>query len=282
MKKFLFITLIPVLLSCNSGVELENIPTEDLYSVSSFISPQDTLFRVYLFHANAIGTIDNPALALVTDAEVVITDGVLQFDTLLFNKDTDRYEARKKNVAVESLKTYFLKIKLIKGRNLEASCTIPPVPGIPEVTGARENDDYLFQVSWNNPTSFKYFVLIPFGEGFYERTTPLGTRKEQITARLLDDIRFPSDDQAAFNAYEGIVSRAYLADNPRLTIYLRNVEANLYEYFKTYQYFDGWDINNEGNLFPNFRDPEPVFSNIEGGVGIFAGYNQSIKTYQID
>ena len=271
--------LISALSSCDSGVETENISAEDLYSVSSFISPQDTVFRVYLYHGKAIGTIDNPDFALVDNAEVIITDGILQSDTLQFN--SEHYEGEIKNVEIEALKTYFLKIRLATGGTLEASCTVPPTPEIPQVTGERTNDDYLFQVSWNNPEGFQYFILAPFGEGFYESTTPAGTRKEQITARLLDDIRFPSDDQSSFNIYEGIVSRAYLAENPAVTIYLRNVEESLYKYFETYYDFEEWDNNNEGNLFPNFREPQPVFSNIEGGVGIFAGHNQSVVRHYI-
>jgi hypothetical protein len=265
--------MIAIFTSCDSGVEIENIPMEQLYSVSAFISPQDTLFRAYVFYGKAIGELDNPEIAVVENAEVIITDG-LNADTLKFNTELDRYEGKKRNVDVRALNKYFLKITLPEGRELHSSCIIPPAPELPLVEGEISNDDYLFEVSWNNPSRFQYFVLMPFGEGYYELNTPAGSRKEQVTARLLDDVRFPSNEQLSFNSYEGIVGKAGVAEKPTLTIYLRNVSKELYEYFHTYNAYLEWDANNDGSMFPNLRQPQPVFSNIENGVGIFGGYNQ--------
>jgi hypothetical protein len=279
--RLLFLFKLIALISCDSGVIIDNVSLDDLYSVNSFISPQDTLFTVYVHRALSYGDIDNPDLALVKDAQVIISNNQTA-DTLFYNEGQKRYQVKPKNLILKQYHQCFISVRTVSGLELKSSCTIPPDPELPLLTGQRIENDYHVTISWNNPSSFPYFTLVLFGEGYYEYTHPWGTVTEQVKANLTEDIIFPSNNQTEYNEYKGIVSRAFLADNPQLTVSLRNVEPSLYTYFENYREFSEWDANNIGSLLPNFRQPSPVFSNIENGVGIFTAYNSVNKKIDIN
>lgn len=276
----IYVISIVTLLSCESGVEFENIPTKNLLSVSSFISPQDTVFTAYLYSARELGSISNRDSSVVKDAIVIISDEITS-DTLVYQSKTKRYEIKRKNLTILPLHTYFLTVLTSAGEVLNASCIIPPTPLIPIIEGEKKDNDFLFSVKWNNPFDYKYFTLIASAEGTYEFTYPWGTQTEQLSANFIDDLIFPSDGQSMTNIYVGIVPFAYTADSPKLKITLRNVENNIFKYLESYRKYQNWDANNSGNLFPNFQEPKPIFTNITAGVGIFAGYNQSFVEVDI-
>lgn len=279
-KLFIYALFSSLSFSCDSGVEDEIIPIEELISVSSIISPQDSVFHAYLFHAGALGTVTNSHTSSVKDAQVIISDGFVS-DTLIYNDERKRYEANRKYLIIEPMKSYFLTIRTASGKILSAECSIPPSPEMPEIKGKREDEDYVFTIDWNNPTGFKYFNLALIAEGKFTYSYPEGMRTELLSARLLEEIYFPSKNQVDFNSYEGIVSAAYLADTPKLRVVLRYIQEDLYDYLVSYKKYEEWESDNEGNLIPNFREPLPIHSNIDGGVGIFAGYNQSIAEIDI-
>ena len=171
--------------------------------------------------------------------------------------------------------TYFLNVQTPSGESAKAECTIPPAPGKPAVSGVKDNNDYRFLVNWRNDSLYKYFILILDAEGQYESITPIGTYRNHLRPSFLEHILFPSDAQILDNSYEAILQNAYLAENPVLKVSVRNIEEGLFKYFKSYQHYDDWDTNNSGNIFPNFQEMPLIYSNINGGVGIFGSYNES-------
>lgn len=273
---FRLLFFIPIICSCDPGVELEVIPMTNLLSISSFISPQDTVLTAYLFQGREPGTINNSDSALVKDAIVTISDGI-NFDTLSFSNVSKRYEGAVRKIEILQQRTYFLKVVTNKGQKLESQCTIPPNPANVVISGVRENDDYIFDGTWENPSSHKYYTITPFAEGFYTATSQTGTISIQLTAKVIGGQAMPSENQLISNSIHGIIPNTFQAVNPKLKVYLTNIDSNLFRYFNTYQSYQSWDANNEGNLFPNFREPQIIYSNIIGGVGIFGGFNQSIS-----
>lgn len=256
---------------CDPRVDLENIETKKLLSVNCFISPQDTVHTVYLFHAMELGSVADPESALVKNAEVILTDGESS-DTLQFNGNNSRYEATPKNLIIEPLETYSLIISTQTGINLRASCTVPPDPVLPKISGSQMNDDYLFQVDWANPFKHTYFVLSAIAEGTYKFNSPWGLQDSQLSAQL-DKYSFPSDRQREFNSDSGIIRSAFLSEDPKVTIFLRNIDEDMFKYLKSFREYDNWILNSSGNHIPNFQDPQPIYSNIQNAVGIFAAYN---------
>lgn len=274
-KTFLFVAFTLALFGCDTGVEEDLISVDNLFAVSSFISPEDSLLTLYLYKAQKPGQFPRVDSALVTNAEVVISDEADRADTLQYVPENERYEAVPNNLTIEPLKTYFLKITIPLHQTLEAYCTIPPEPDPYEMTGYREEDHYYFDVSWKDSGNINFFVLSVNARGTFELDTPSGIYEGNLSPRLLDEIEFPLRVQNSFYAYQGIVPYVYKAENAELTVSLMSIDEALYLYFKSYQQYYHWAANNS-DPFPSFLEVKPIYSNIEGGVGIFGGRNQRI------
>lgn len=282
MRLVLLLTIILQLIACDPNVEIENIATDNLLSVTCFISPQDSIFKAYVFRASRIGSTIKEDSAAVKDALVTISNGS-KSDTLILSFDLHpisgkrmyKYSAKRKNVVVNISSAYFLNVQTASGEKVSAMCTIPIEPGEPTVSGAKEYNDYKFFITWSNPTLYKYFILILDADGSYPNPYPNGTGEIELQPSLLEDIKFPSDKQISNNSYEATLPYAFLANNPVLKVSVQNIDENLFKYFKSYQRYQQWDDNNSGNLFPSFQEVPLIYSNIIGGVGVFGGYNKS-------
>ena len=281
MKRSIIIGVIS-LLACDLKVEDNNISLEKLISVTCFISPQDSVFTAYVFRASPLGSTIWYDSAAVKDALVTVSDGHRQ-DTLYLASENRpvsyktiyRYEGKKKNVIVSTGETYFLSVTMTTGEAATGSCTIPPAPGAPVISGTREDVDYRFAIRWTNPSWHPYFVLVLDAEGAYDNPYPRGAAKYEIHPNLLEFMQFPSDDQVGENHHDAILRNAYLADNPLLKVYVRNIDEASFRYLRSFQDYEEWNSNHHGNIFPNFREVRRIYSNIQGGTGLFGGYNQS-------
>jgi len=252
---------------------------EGLVSVSSFISPQDTLFVVHVQRVQALGTIADGEASAVDDARVIISNENTA-DTLLYNKDTCRYELAPKNLVIEAGLNYTLKIQLSSGKVLSARCTVPSAPEMPQVKSFRDGDDYRFDLSWTNAANHPYFAIAVQGKGSFELQTPKGTFTVPITP-YLDGGSFVLDRQREVNAASGIVRFAYKSIDPALIVLLRNLDSNMYLFYKSFRSADDWASNNDDGGLPNFRPQQSVYSNILNGVGIFGAYNTTILEQEI-
>ena len=271
-KYSLVIALLIFMPGCDSGVDMEEMVADNMVSVTSVISPQDTLLVAYLYKVQPLGQKAFEDSALLTEAQVIITDGNIG-DTLLYKATSKRYEAERKYLDIVASGEYFLSIKTREGSTIQASCRIPPTPEDPKISGRYQENDYFFEVEWQNSSNHKYYTLTTFGYGFYE----LNNIDWQISPRLLDGQSYPSDEQFEKNRVTGVVPWAKTADHPELLIILRNIDESLFNYLDAYRDYSDWAANNQGNLFPNFQDFRPIYSNIENGVGVFAGCNQVTK-----
>ena len=285
-KYLLIVAFIIFMPGCDSGVEMEDLLVDNLVSVTSVISPQDTLLVAYLYSAQPLGQIAFEDSALIKDAQVIIHDGKAG-DTLSYNALSKRYEAERNYLNIVPSGEYFLSIKTKEGSTIQGSCIIPSSPEMPKISGEYQGDDYYFEVEWRNPSNHRFYTFFALGNGFYESDVydeldpQFAPRYLQIDAQLTDDTLYPSDGQQENNSVRGIVYSAKIADNPTLLITLRNIDEPLYNYLDTYRDYSDWAANNEGSLFPNFQDFRPIYSNIENGLGVFAGSNQVTKKIQL-
>lgn len=267
-------------LACDPGVEIEDIAPGKLLAVSSFISPQDTVFKVFVFRGSPLGSTVNIDSAAVKNALVTISDG-FNYDTLKLTYETHpvtgrksyRYIGRRKTVNVVANSRCYLQVKAESGENVSATCTIPPEPGMPGISGTQHGNDYNFSINWQNAAHHKYFMLSLDADGRYESTNQNGTVKVDLHPFFADDPKFPSDTQVAENTYEGVLPNAFIAENASLTVTVLNVDEQLYKYFKSFEDYEAWDANNSGTVLPNFKAMPVIYSNIKGGVGIFGGLN---------
>jgi hypothetical protein len=277
--KVYFLIFSFLLFNCDPNVIDKTFDQDNLISVTSFISPQDTVLMAHVYYGQKLGTNMNLESAVVDDALVTVGDSQTM-DTLIFNVEKLRYEAPPEHLVVEANKKYRLNVRLSDGRSLTSECIIPAFPENPILNGDRDGNNFQFKASWSSFDNYPYYILSTRATGTYEITNPRGTFTVSLLS-VLDEGSFIVDKQKEHNARNGNVSNAYLSTNPGLKIYLRNVDHNMYSFYKTLIELDEWN-SNTGNLIPNFREPQSVYSNIIGGAGVFGGYNLNIEEFDIN
>ena len=103
-----------------------------------------------------------------------------------------------------------------------------------------------------------------------ERVSPLNSKQTRI---FLSDSSFDGESYStSFFSSEAVNSSETTTSEVRLF----NVSENMYKYYKTLELYENLNSNSNTNLSP----PVAVYSNIEGGLGIFAGFN--LSTYQFE
>lgn len=282
MRWVVFLAVTGACISCDPKVDLNEIRNDQLISVTCFVSPADSIYKAYLFSGMAIGSSLDSDLAFVDNALVTISDGI-NYDTLYPKLSTDSstgaigklYMGMRRHLEIKQNASYFLEVRTMKGQHLTATTRVPPIPGEATISGERLNNDYYFSASWINLDLHRYFSISLTATGSYIVVSSNGQQTFELNPMLVDITNFPSDRQLQTNSYEGRVLNAYLAEHPTLTVSIRNVGEDMFRFLDSYRRFKEWDANNSGNLLPNLREIPLIYSNINGGVGVFGSYNES-------
>ncbi|AEI50514.1 DUF4249 family protein [Runella slithyformis] len=276
MRCILFITLLAgVLSSCESGVEIERIPLNKLIAISSFISPQDSVLCVHVYRGQEMGSILRPDSAVIREAQVTISDGI-RMTAFTYNASRKCYTLSSQIADIQPEKEYRLQVK-VGNTVCNASCRIPPNPVVPNVNQSKVNDDFIALFNWPSSEKNRYYIFNYSLRDIVFRSqigNPIGPYIRTPTNTLFD-----RQDKEA-NEMEIRVINAFKADRVSLAVFYQAVDENTYKYLKTYQDFSNWQ-NNTDHLIPNLREPQPVFDNIEGGIGIFGGYNRLDTLFKI-
>jgi hypothetical protein len=276
MKNQIFISLIAtcLLASCEMIAEVDIPKVPSKLVVTSFISPQDTNWQVYVGQTKPIfeKTITSE---YVKDATVQLSNGS---QTAVIPANPSQYGYYELNIKqapflIEAGKTYFLTVSAPDGRQVKAQCTIPisatSVSSI-EVVNGSGGIPFTGTMKWQdspNETNFyrcfaytKYYLSLVGGawEGYipnrdYDRKLYKDTNRQGA------NFSWEIDMQA---------SEGYTDKKSRFLFILLNTDENYYKYMTTRESAS----NNEGNPF---AEPSAVFSNVEGGLGVFAGYQQT-------
>jgi Domain of unknown function (DUF4249) len=279
--KTLFLLLVAFvewgLFSCNPDVEIERIATDKLVAVSSFISPQDSVVSVNVYRGKALGEIARSDNVIVTNAKVSMTDGTKSYD-LKYNSKSSRYEIDNTILKVTALKTYSLQVITADGIVLKASCQVPATPSGLIIKGYRSGNNYVYGFDWPNDALIRYFIYNT--ELVDVKFTPkLGATLGPSVGFSFGLPIYDSNNNKQKNI-ENTVFNAYLADKVSIQIKFSSLDQNLYNYLKTNSEAYIWSANSS-EFVPNLKEPQPVFTNIVGGVGIFGAYSQTLKTVVI-
>lgn len=261
------------LCACHSGVDTEVFdPTEGLYYVQSFISPQDSLIKVYLYRVKALGEKIDLNSSVVPNAQVSISQGNASV-RLSFNSRTLRYEVpHNQAFPILSSKTYSLHISTNTGKKLSATCLIPDAPPhIESFKGTHVANDYEFTLRWqaglNNTRVFAKQDLI------VEQKLQIGGSHTYLQYAA-ENSTFPLEVRPQSPLVSnGRIKDLTDANTCALAIELSALNGEMYKYLLSYQSYQIWSGNSFG-LLPNFREPQPLYTNISGGIGIFGGFNQ--------
>jgi hypothetical protein len=289
---------------------------EEKLVINSFISPQDTLVRVFVTTSSPIFT---PAKstgfavfggdtlffgkdAFVNNAKVSMSDGVNEVN-LLYNSDKKWYEFRpgSNTMRIEGGQTYFLTVSH-ENRMAKASCTVPErKESFMQIVSKIENNAFSFggQADQTNVqiTARVTFEINDSGKSFFRMR---GDAKADMEVLVIEQDKEPEfvpyvDYRRIRFENQGIINGADLGKGITATISgsaffsnpISNIEGGAYVSDKipniTNLYIELMAINEAYYFYYKsildysespFVEPTPIYTNIEGGLGVFAASNR--------
>jgi hypothetical protein len=269
-KKIIFVLSVFLsffLFSCNSFFESDvDVPAEKpKLVVYSYLTAGDDTIRLSVQYSNPIYTVTNYYAEYyppVTDATVKISDGSTTIN-LVYDAFQKKYISAEMQVMAG--KTYSLEITTPRNERVTSSCTVPAseVPVV-EITSVENDPIYIY----NKIINFR-LRDIP-GKGHYYRV---------LIAQIFSYPEFPEFPDYVYHVPletgEEYFSDANkdgeyfifktvplgLGEDEYLTFYTSITDENYFNFHKSVL---GFQSDNP------FSEPTPVYSNIEGGLGVFA------------
>ncbi len=269
-----FIVLLLILASSSCEKDANNVKVPQFRHklvVTSFISPCDSVSFVTI-DSNERLYGDLGDIEPLGKVKVTISDGTEKID---LQKGNIQFYFHRKDMAIRGGTTYNLEVTSDRGLRADAECSIPFQRDL-KITADT------IRIFHNNPDvgtwselNIKVFLDDPPGEKNYYG----------VEARMLDYNRFyggypyitylNKEEESWFNdeGYDG--KRIYVnsfssqynasnSDSVKAVIYILNTNKDYFTYHKSLENYSGGE--------DPFSEVSPVFSNINGGLGIFAGY----------
>lgn len=264
----IFIALL-FLFACEKEANIKLPDTKSQPVVFCYLSPQDTVIRVRLTMSQPLFDKENTDITRpVSDATIILSSSQGNI-ALTFNPQSGYYQTLSANYPIHFGETYKLSINLSNGAYAEA------ITKMPDNTVTISNAS--FQIIKENYTEYKRFKVSfiddPSAVNFYR----ISAVKLQVYSWQNDTIRTETfaaalytDEghngellETGFNTYfEGTNNDSIVAHD----VLLINCNKDYYLFYKS--------LNNyqEGNPF---AEPSLIYTNIKGGLGVFAAYSRS-------
>ncbi|CAA9212959.1 MAG: hypothetical protein AVDCRST_MAG56-10 [uncultured Cytophagales bacterium] len=286
LKNGLLLALVCLLAACEKEVTSLKLPGADSQLVvNAFISPQDTVLEVAVYESKpVVGERPGSASDIIRDATVTLSDGEKTVVLPLLDPTPDlrrtSYRTRPEALPIEAGKTYYLQVSTPDGRLVTAQCTVPAAPPatqirLDSVVRTLENG-----AAFRNYTGTLYWQDLAGEENFYRVDADLKrVRVDNWSGKLLEDWQsvnwspdkatFFSDarlDGAQFSSPEINFSMHDYFRSTTLYAYLLHTDRAYFEYHRTLR------ANADSNPF---AEPVLLYSNVAGGLGVFAAYNRT-------
>lgn len=273
MNKIIILIIIVAAMITSCEREVKNIILPEFRQklvIHSYISPSDTLSFVRVSSNRRIygelNTGENTG-----NLSATISNGTT---TVNLTRVTDGFLFRPGNMKIEEGKSYTLKVISDKGLSAEASCTVPLKRDFMiEADTSRSfyaepyNGGYYRIQAIIHLTDFpgesNYFRFsckeLLYDPGYYyypEKFQLLGQKQEFFDDSGKDGRKFLVDIITA--------SEPYKSDSAFLVFYIQNTDKAYYTFHKSLE-------NYSGGSDP-FSEVSPLYSNINGGLGVFSAY----------
>lgn len=269
MKKYLFfLSFISFLMSgCEQEADIPLPKVDPVVSVSCFISDETDTLKVSLVWSDPVFSSDPKEGQLVTDANVVFYGNSISVH-LSFNEQSGLYEYPLGEASLQPGMTYHLDVQTSDGTKVSASTQIPlELPDIRSTSLTREvsldqYNQYVVRFQFetllgnvNNDSPY-YRIL------YYQKwDDPMISYQSYQTGELLHE--FDSGDTEK-NLKMEVVNYGMDTTFTLHESYVIHCSEDYYRFHKTIQ-----SIN-----YGPFAEPSIVYTNIENGLGIFAGFRQ--------
>ena len=262
--------------------------------VVAFISPQsDTLAVSVTLSQPVFSTYQSPNnpngyVPPVSDATVRLSDGNREV-TLPYQADAQQYEIEASALPILPGKTYTLWVSTPDGKSVRANCTVPAKTNTtidfqlryevdPTGLGTQERT-YKIDLNWQDLPGTGDFYQV--GANTRVESTYEGTADSEVffVGLIFSSSTVFSDegqDGGKFTLTNGDIGRVSTRREKKIVTEVQCVLRTVDEpYYRYYQYLD--KIGNE-----LFSEPIAPYTNIEGGLGVFAAYNQYTKVVPVE
>ncbi|WP_191908876.1 DUF4249 domain-containing protein [Larkinella humicola] len=308
MKRIYVVSLLVMLLATGCQNMRQEIEPEGLTQVAKklvligFISPQDTVLAIKV---NSTRPVADPNYTtnygVVRDAKVTLTAGGRSIQ-LTYNGKNDYYQADPKKFPIRAGETYQLTAQTPDGLSASGVCTIPQALRLQQVRldsseDASRQKEYFVRYYWQDaPSVTNYYQTI--GVFAYAKSCPTckaeaGTKPRAETTPVLFESLGTVNTLLSDGARDGKMlesNRGLLNQSTTTTQTLSDkmTFVNLYDKATVkasllhvdeayYKYHQALELQKKSDGNP-FAEPVLLPNTITGGLGCFAGYNQSTVT----
>jgi hypothetical protein len=292
MKKILLPLLLVagcLLSGCEKEVTGIKLPESNAkLVVTSFISPQDTAVQVRVTRSQPVIGYQEPLSQSVPDANVTISNGTQTRQLAFTGRDqstdiTASYLINTQDFPIVAGATYTLRVSVPGGETVEATCTVPEVPTeAPSVTidsVLLDNDgrtDYFLRMDWVDvPGQENYYRPMAEFSMVIKQLPPDTTQYSVVNPGYWEGEVFLSDqgkDGERLYAPKGVLPMGFPGSQRDITISLfaslLHTDQNYFRYHRSLRQANRSQDN-------PFAEPVLVYSNVTGGLGVFAAYNRA-------
>jgi hypothetical protein len=281
MKKYIIIPLVIIIAllaySCEKTVDNIKLPkTTPKLVVYSYISPTDTLITVSVSKSVPIFDNSNNTPENVTDASVVISDENGNNATLLYDNIAEVYIIPAAVFPIIGGKSYKLKVSTPDGLAVDASCTVPAdnntslqLIDIDSNVNQNNEKEYFAQLSFKDtPGIGDYYRVCGMVKLVnYDNQGQIYTTYEEFYMDLENECVEDKDKDGS--TFSFTLKYYHFEDEfgdviDSFTFFLLHTDKDYFEFHNSIYNYQGDNP---------FSEPSLIYSNMNGGYGVFAAYN---------
>ena len=263
-----------VFISCEKDADVKLPQTQSKLVIVSMISPQDTDLIVRVSKSHPLYSSNSTIQYDVTDVKVSLSDGATSVN-LTYDYGYGYYVVKAKYLPILEGKKYWVYVNTPDGESANAQTTIPPrntslTVSVSNSGGQNNNYTHKIQCNWTDiPGQKNYYGITGF------KATLLAFEKDTMLQQQGAQQFIPEGTDGG-----GLSSNVYMNYGETLAggysyvggkIYLHTISEELYKYENK--------LANGGNASSPFSEPLLMFTNINNGFGVFAGYNNYIVSF---
>lgn len=277
MKNRIIVTLIIFIsiVSCIDDVDNINLPRiEPKLVVQSFIEPNDSI-KVIVWQSNPINynlpiadIYSNNGMAGLREAIVTLRNSGDQIVEIPFVEELGMYVIPPTAYSIERGNTYHLKVSLPGYKEVRASTTVPDyVPILKEIKLNISNVE-----EWNTTRAtltgriadeakkINFYALFHYNLIQFSNWTDT-INFQSLTKRELYNDRGYDGENIPFRIDYSLQNN----DSLNFSLYVLSVDEHYYRFYQS--------LNNIEDISENpFAESNHLYSNVEGGLGVFASY----------
>lgn len=273
MRMFFPLILIAfVLAACEKEANIKLPDTQPKLSVSCFISDSTDIIKATVYWSKPVFNNTDTLPEYPSNLTVTIS-GNGQTDTLLYNTEWSTYELSTDDFPLNAGVEYTLRVQAPNGETARAKTIIPTQKAIiadKSVSFTSSVDQYnnivetyRYRITLNDISANEEFYRIMYYNDYFIPDVPDEFNVASNMGELfvsdnnLVDGKIFTDNEVKFYGTSANISARYA--------YVIHGSEEYYRFHKS--------LSNYGYDNP-FAEPTIVFSNVENGLGVFAGFNQ--------